>query len=235
MRHFLKMSLVSGRCSWSCKILRELSILRFGRADLGRISYFGLATFRRVAHTFLSENVQLNFPANVSALFLEGFSPLTQKFTPKIVGIPLQFQSLSQKTFSRRFYAYGRDQDLARGDHPNSWKNAPRMHGQMKIFHVGSHQLRESLWELLQELRFSYCSSRGMPSREWNFVFREWDFEFRELLREYPGILRELREWPFTPRAFFAWNWDGPQTSDKNYNSLLFWGGVAFQLHRWGR
>ena len=70
------------------------------------------------------------------------------------------------------------------------------MHGQVKIFHVGSHQFRESLRELLRELWVSYCSSRGVPFREWNFVFREWNFEFRELLREYPGTLRELREWP---------------------------------------
>ena len=46
---------------------------------------------------------------------------------------------------------------LARGDHPNSWKNAPRMEGQMKIFHVGSRQFRESLRELLREFWFSYC------------------------------------------------------------------------------
>ena len=34
---------------------------------------------------------------------------------------------------------------LARGDHPNSRKKAPRMKRQMKIFHVGAHQFRESL------------------------------------------------------------------------------------------
>ena len=28
---------------------------------------------------------------------------------------------------------------LVCGDHPKSWKNAPGMQGQMKIFHVGSH------------------------------------------------------------------------------------------------
>ena len=93
--------------------------------------------------------------------------------------------------------------NLVRGDHPNSWKNAPRMHGQMKIFHVGSHKFRESLRELLRELWVSYCSSRGMPFRERNFVFREWNFEFRELLWEYPGTLRELREWPFHSESVF--------------------------------
>ena len=92
---------------------------------------------------------------------------------------------------------------LTRGDHPNARKNAPRMEGQMKIFHVGFHQFRESLRELLRELWFSYCSSRGMPFREWTFVFRELSFEFRELLREYPGTLPELREWPFHSESVF--------------------------------
>ena len=55
---------------------------------------------------------------------------------------------------------------LARGDHPDSWRNASRMQGQMEIFHVGSHQLRESLRELLRELWFSYCSSREMIHSE---------------------------------------------------------------------
>ena len=44
-------------------------------------------------------------------------------------------------------------------------KNAPRMEGQMKIFQAGSQKFRESLRELLRELWFSYCSSRGMPFR----------------------------------------------------------------------
>ena len=64
-----------------------------------------------------------------------------------------------------------------RGPTPILKKTAPRMEGQMKIFHVGAHQFRESLRELLRELWFSYCSSRGMPFREWNFVFREWNFQ----------------------------------------------------------
>ena len=92
---------------------------------------------------------------------------------------------------------------LVRGDHPNSWKNAPRMQGQKKIFRMGSRQFRESLRELLRELWVSYCSSRERPFREWNFVFREWNFQFRELLREYPGTLRELREWPFHSESVF--------------------------------
>ena len=79
----------------------------------------------------------------------------------------------------------------------------------MKIFHVGSHQFRDSLWELLRELRFSYWSSREMPFREWNVALRESDSEFRELLREYPRSLRELREWPFHSESVFS-----PQASE---------------------
>ena len=84
---------------------------------------------------------------------------------------------------------------LRAGTTPILGKKTPRMEGQMKILHVGSHQFRESLRELLRELWFSYCSSRGFVFREWNVVFREWNCEFRELLREYPGTLPELREW----------------------------------------
>ena len=69
--------------------------------------------------------------------------------------------------------------------------------------HVGSHQLRESLRELLRELWFSYCSSHEMPFRERNFAFRESVSEFRELLRECPGTLRELREWPSHSESVF--------------------------------
>ena len=40
-------------------------------------------------------------------------------------------------------------------------------------FHVGSHQFRESLRELLRELWLPHCSSRET-------LFREWDFSFRQ-------------------------------------------------------
>ena len=73
----------------------------------------------------------------------------------------------------------------------------------MKIFHVGSHQLRESLRELLREFWFSHCTSRETPFREWDFAFREFFSEFRELLREYPGTLPELRELAFSLRERF--------------------------------
>ena len=72
-----------------------------------------------------------------------------------------------------------------------------------EIFHMGSHQFRASLGELLRELWFSHCSSREMPFREWDFSFRELFFELRELLREYPGTLPELREWPFHSESVF--------------------------------
>ena len=74
---------------------------------------------------------------------------------------------------------------LACGDHP-------RMHVQMKVFHVGSHPFRESFRELLREFWFSHCTSRETP-------FREWDFAFRELFSE----LRDSEIGLFAPRAFF--------------------------------
>ena len=49
----------------------------------------------------------------------------------------------------------------------------------------------------------SYCSSREMPFREWNFAFRKSVSELRELLREYPRTLRELREWPSHSKSIF--------------------------------
>ena len=61
-----------------------------------------------------------------------------------------------------------------------------------------------SIPELLRELWFPYCSSRGTPFRKRNFVFRERNFEFRKLLRECSGTLRELREWPFHSESFFS-------------------------------
>ena len=50
---------------------------------LGLIFYLGLANFRKIAHIFLREFFQRFFPADFSALFLQGFRP-PQKFAPKI-------------------------------------------------------------------------------------------------------------------------------------------------------
>ena len=111
---------------------------------------------------------------------------------------------------------------LVHGDHPSSRKKAPRMKGQMKIFHVGSHQFWESLRDLLRELWFSYCSSREMPFREWNCVFREQSFEFRELLREYPGTLRELREWLFHSESVFFSEVGVPRLLNIEFNIKTF-------------
>ena len=55
--------------------------------------------------------------ANFSALLFQGFrSPKNSrpKFTSRIVGIPLQFRFLEPKIYSRRFSAYGEDQNLVR-------------------------------------------------------------------------------------------------------------------------
>ena len=82
--------------------------------------------------------------------------------------------------------------------HPNSRKNAPRMEGQMKIFHVGFHQFGESLRELLRELWFSHCSSPEMPFRERNFVFRELEFRIPRVAPRMP------RNAPRAPRMAFS-------------------------------
>ena len=93
---------------------------------------------------------------------------------------------------------------LVRGDHTNSrkkrseneWANENLSCGFPSTPGIAPGSCSEELW-------FSYCSSREMPFREWNFVFREWTFEFRELLREHPETLRELREWPFHSESVF--------------------------------
>ena len=102
-----------------------------------------------------------------------------------------------------------------RGDHPNSWKNAPRMLGQMKISHVGSHQFRESLRELLRELfLFVLLKSWDAISRMENRIPR---MEFR-IPRAAPRIPRnfgELEEWPFHSESVFpeiGWKLKGVQT-----------------------
>ena len=52
--------------------------------------------------------IAIVFPQNFSALFFQGFRPPPpQKFTPKLVSIPLQFHFLEPKIYSRRFSAYG--------------------------------------------------------------------------------------------------------------------------------
>ena len=53
-------------------------------------------------------------------------------------------------------------------------RQVPLEQGQMEIFHAGSHQFRESLWELIRE----FCSSREMPSRKRNFAFRHSENQF---------------------------------------------------------
>ena len=81
----------------------ELLGPRFCRADLGWIVYLGLANFRKIASEFLSE-------------IWSGFQPPPKysrpKFTPKIGSIPLLFQVVEPKIISRRFCAYGWDQEL---------------------------------------------------------------------------------------------------------------------------
>ena len=68
----------------------------------------GLANFRRIAH---SANSSAYFPHKFRALFLQGFRhPPKMKFTPKIVGIPLQRQIFETRMF--QLSAYGGDRNL---------------------------------------------------------------------------------------------------------------------------
>ena len=94
--------------------------------------------------------------------------------------------------------------NLARGDHPNSWKKRSENAGANENLSCAFPKIQESLREF-GELWLSHCSSRETPFREWDFSFRELFFELRELLREYPTTLRlpELREWPFRSESIF--------------------------------
>ena len=67
------------------------------------------------------------FSANFSALFFQDFRPPPKKsrpkFTPRIVGSPLQFHFLKPNFYSRRFSAYGGDHKVAGFSPPPSRKN----------------------------------------------------------------------------------------------------------------
>ena len=77
--------------------------------------------------------------------------------------------------------------------------------GQMKIFHVGSHQFRESLRELLRELwLLVLLQVVGCHSENENFVFREWNLLNSDSCSENTPELSESSEnGLITPRAFF--------------------------------
>ena len=78
------------------------------------------------------------------------------------------------------------------------------MLAQRKIFHVGSHQFPESLRELLRELWFSYCSSRGISYSENGISYSENGISNSESCSENTPELSESSEnGLFTPRAFF--------------------------------
>ena len=179
--------------------------------------------------------ISRNFPAHPDFRF---WGPLFQRFGGKwswYVGqrwllVTLQRQILSmfsckrghtsgaatlQRTSSGGIILVALTKILVRGDHPNSWKNAPRMQGQMKIFRVGSRQFRESLRELLRELWVSYWSSRERPFREWNFVFREWNFQFRRAAPRIPRNSPGAPRMALSLRERFSWNWGGPQASER--------------------
>ena len=95
-------------------------ISRFCRADLGWICYFGLANFGKIA----GENSQRIPPANFSREFFGLVSPRFQappppkknshtKFTPKIAGVPLQFQMFEPILFFMPIFLWGRSKFLS--------------------------------------------------------------------------------------------------------------------------
>ena len=93
-------------------------------------------------------------------------------------------------SFSRRYRGGTSCSFLACGDHPNPWKNAPRLQGKWKSFMwipINSENRSGSCSEncgfrIAQVVR---CHSENGISRH----FRESFSELRELLREYPGTL----------------------------------------------
>ena len=131
-----------------------------------------------------------NLPANFSAKFDSEFgsrisrpcfsrvSGPPEKFTPKFVGIPLRFHFLEPKIFSRRFSAYGGDQEL--GDHkrPPKWaltvdqfsKVCKPWSANRELRSEGNsiHQRCFQLWELkcLNRPKEVWCILKSLFSRE---------------------------------------------------------------------
>ena len=118
------------------------------------------------------------------------------KFTSRIVGIPLQFHFLEPKIYSRRFSAYGGDQQFLKKRSENAGANE----NLLCAFPRNSGNRSESCSEncgfrIAQVAR--HHSENGISRSENYFC------ELRELLREYPGTLPELREWPFCSESVF--------------------------------
>ena len=111
---------------------------------------------------------------------------------------------------------------LVRGDHPNSWKNAPRMQGQMKIFRVGFAAIPG-------------IAPRVAPRIVAFVLIKSWEaiprMEFRIPRMEFPiprAAPRIPRNSPRAPRMAlslrerFSWNWGGPQASEKLVSTKAF-------------
>ena len=91
---------------------------------------------------------------------------------------------------------------LARRHHPNSWKNAPRMQGQMKSFMWVPSLPGIAPGVAPRIVFFALLKSCDAMPRIGLLIPRIC-FELRELLQEYPGTLPQLRKWPFHSESVF--------------------------------
>ena len=88
----------------------------------------------------------------------------------------------------------------ARRDHPDSWKNAPRMLGHLKSFLCGFPSIPGIAPGVAPRIVVVFVL---LKSRD--FEFREWNFEFREPLRETPELSKSCENGLFfrIPRMEF--------------------------------
>ena len=97
-------------------LVHNLLVPTLCRADLGWIFHFGPAKFWENCQRISQRILMANFDSEIFGLVFPGFQVTPKssrpKFTSRIVGIPLQFLFLEPKIYSRRFSAYGRDQNL---------------------------------------------------------------------------------------------------------------------------
>ena len=91
----------------------------------------------------------------------------------------------------------------ARGDHPNSQNNAPRMHRQMKKSTRGSHQFWELLQELLRELWFRIAQVVRRPSENGISHSENYFLNSKSSSENTPERSQSSENSFFTPRAFF--------------------------------
>ena len=94
--------------------LPDLLSTRFCRADLGDFFILAQRSSGKLPVSFSAKFDGEFFPRIFRPCFarIPGPPPPPKKFTPRIVGIPLQFHFLEPKIYSHRLSAYWGDQDL---------------------------------------------------------------------------------------------------------------------------